>query len=154
MEFFDTFVEKAKDVCNIATKKTGDMVEVSKIKLECVKVNNQIKRLYENLGSSVYSMKKSKFENEAVIDSLTEEIDEELVRLSELNSKIADIQNLTICGFCGAKNTMTNYYCCKCGSHIKNEYENYDEAQASSDNDTIYELQNYDVLTEDDETGF
>ncbi|MEG2813801.1 MAG: hypothetical protein RSA79_04285 [Oscillospiraceae bacterium] len=131
------------------------MVEVSKIKLECVKLNNQIKKLYENLGSSIYSMKKSNFENKDIIDSLTEEIDEALANLSELNLKIADIKNLTICNVCGAKNAVTNYYCCKCGSHIKNEYENYEQPQSNQKpDDTIYELPEYDILTEEDETGY
>ncbi|WMJ22393.1 zinc-ribbon domain-containing protein [Paludicola sp. MB14-C6] len=126
MSAFDTFMDKAKDVYDVASKKTGELVEVSKLKMECVKVNNEIKKLYEKLGSCVYSMMKANYDNKDVVDGLVEEIDENLAKLSVLNQKLSDIKNVVICKACGAKNPEANYFCSKCGSRIKNEFNNAD----------------------------
>lgn len=125
MDIFDTIFEKAKDVYDIASKKTGEMVEISKIKLDCVKINNEIKKLYEKLGCSVYSMLKSDYENQDVIDSIAEEIDDKLKKLAYLNGKLNEMRNVIICSACGTKNPEENFYCCKCGSRIKTEFDTY-----------------------------
>lgn len=137
MNMFDTFIEKAKDVCDIATKKTGEMVEISKIKLECVKVNGEIKKLYEKLGSTVYSMMKSNYENQEVIDSLVEDIDENLAKLFELNEKLSDLKNVNVCNVCGAKNPEDNYFCAKCGSRVKNEFAGYHNPEHGPSEDEV-----------------
>ena len=73
----DEVFEKAKDAVNIAAKKTEEVVNISKLKLETVKVNNEIKSLYEKLGRSVYQSRgKSGNSNEDTVHSLCEEIDE------------------------------------------------------------------------------
>lgn len=123
MSAFDTFMEKAKDVYDVASKKAGELVEISKLKMECVKVNSEIKKLYEKLGSSVYSMMKANYDNQDVVNGLVEEIDENLEKLSALNQKLSDYKNVAICKTCGAKNPEENYFCSKCGSRIKNEFE-------------------------------
>lgn len=133
MNMFDTFIEKAKDVCDIATKKTGEMVEVSKIKFECVKVNGEIKKLYEQLGSTVYSMVKSNYENKDVIDGLVEEIDDNLEKLNNLNQKLSDLKNVVTCKVCNSKNPEENYFCAKCGSRIKSEFNDYTETEHGPD---------------------
>lgn len=133
MDIFDTIFEKAKDVYDIASKKTGEMVEISKIKLDCVKINNEIKKLYEKLGCSVYSMLKSDYENQDVIDSIAEEIDEKLRKLAYLNEKLNDMRNVIICTVCGTKNPEENFYCCKCGSRIKNEFETYETYETTEE---------------------
>lgn len=122
MDMFDRFLDKAKDVCDIATKKTGEIYEVSKIKLECISINNEVKKLFEKLGSCVYSMVKANYENQDVIDSIIEEIDECKKRLVLLHDKLCELKNVSTCIACGHKNPEDNYYCSKCGSRIKTEF--------------------------------
>lgn len=126
--FFDDLFLKAKDVADVASKKTNEFVEISKYKMECVKINNEIKKLYEQLGSSVYSMAKGGYENKDLIDGLVEDIDDLLIRLSFYNEKISDMKNEVKCPVCGAKNSDENYYCTKCGSRMKTEFEQPDES--------------------------
>lgn len=136
---FDTFFEKAKDVADVATKKTGEIVEISKHKLESVKINNEIEKLYQKLGNSVYSMIKGGYDNHELVEGLTEEIDELIMRLEAVNEKINDMKNVNYCTTCGAKNAADNYYCSKCGSRIKSEFkseaEPYDDADDFCDNE-------------------
>lgn len=120
---FDDFVLKAKDIADAATKKTGELYEISKYKYECIKINGEVKKLYEQLGSSVYSMVKGGYDNHELVESLTEEIDECLDRLREINEIIADLKDTVVCPICGAKNAVDNAYCAKCGSKLKAEFQ-------------------------------
>lgn len=109
---------KARKVANAAGKKTGELVEISKLKLSAMQVNTDIKALYEKLGSAVYSMNKAHYENSELLESLTEEIDEKRAELKKINDKIATLQKAKECPCCQTKNPQTAFYCQKCGSKL------------------------------------
>jgi hypothetical protein len=115
---FDDFVLKAKDLADAATKKTGEIVEISRYKYECIKINGEIKRLYEQLGSTVYSMKKYGYENEDLVEAITEEIDDCLDRLDEINDMINGMKKTVVCPVCGSKNETYSSFCSKCGTKL------------------------------------
>ena len=121
---FDDVLSKAKGAAYVATKKTGEIVEVSKLKLKCIQLNGQIKDEYEKLGSAVYSMRKNGYENEELIASVSAEIDSLLKELDEVSSKVESIKSIIVCPTCGKKNPDTSYYCSKCGSRIAQEFTN------------------------------
>lgn len=116
---FDDLVLKAKDLADAASKKTGELYEISKYKCECIKLNGELKKLYEQLGSSVYSMVKNGYDNDELVHSLTEEIDERMNRLKEVNAMIAEIKDYITCPVCECKNSLDSSYCNKCGSKLK-----------------------------------
>lgn len=68
-------------------------------------------------------MVKGGYENRDLIDSLSEEIDEVMERMRELNNKIADMKKQSVCPVCKTKNPQENFYCAKCGSKIKSEFQ-------------------------------
>lgn len=114
----DDLILKARDICDTAAKKTNELCEISKYKYECIRINGEIKKLYEQMGSSVYSMVKKKYENPELIASLTEEIDAQLARLREINRLLAGLQRIEICPVCGVKNDAGNRFCAKCGASM------------------------------------
>ncbi|MCI8406011.1 MAG: hypothetical protein HFE43_03240 [Oscillospiraceae bacterium] len=118
---FDDLILKARDICDTASKKTSELCEISRYKYECIRINGEIKKLYEQLGSSVYSMVKKKYENAELIASLTEEIDGQLARLREINQILAGLQRVAVCPVCGVKNDDENCFCAKCGARMKPE---------------------------------
>lgn len=130
---FDELIMKAKDLADAAGKKTAELYEISKYKYECVKLNNELKHLYERLGSSVYSMEKGNYRNPDLIDGLCEEIDDQLARIHTVNDIIADKKNQTVCGVCGTRNAAESTYCGKCGSRIKSDF--YDTPQAAENDE-------------------
>lgn len=117
----DDIFDKARIAVNMAAKKTNEVVEVSKLKLDAVKLNNEITSLYEKLGRSIYKMKQEDCQDDALITSLCEEINELLKKLSQLSEAIAEKKNEIICPACGTANMKDNLYCFKCGTKIQME---------------------------------
>ena len=120
---FDSIFEKAKGVADTAAKKTGELVELSKYKIESVRINNEIEKLHQKLGSVVYLMVKGGYENRDLIEGLSEEIDENMMRLEAINEKIGEMSELHYCHVCGTKNANDNCFCVKCGTKIRDSFE-------------------------------
>lgn len=123
MSRFDDLLIKAKNVANAAGKKTGELVEVSKLKLEAVQINSDIQKAYERLGNVVYEQEKTGADNNDLIALCVSEIDGLLAELTDLNAKINEVKNTVKCMNCGAENPEGSLYCARCGSALnKPEY--------------------------------
>lgn len=120
--FLDEVIEKAREAAKLASRKTGEAVEISKYKMESIHISNEVKKLYEQLGASVYSMVKGGYDNPELVEGLTEEIDAMLLRLDAITEKISEMKSVSRCTACGAKNSLENYYCCRCGARLKTEF--------------------------------
>lgn len=118
MGIFEDLMAGAKNVVDYAGKKTDDVVELSKLKYQSSQLSNELRSLYEKLGCAVYSMMKSEYDNNELIDSLASEIEEVKNALQEINGKIADKKELKLCPACGAKNDKEAFYCMKCGNRL------------------------------------
>lgn len=114
----DELFDMAKDAVNKAAQKTNDVVAYSKLKMDAVKVNDEICKLYEKLGHGIYDMRKNGYQNDEMVASICEEIDELHVKLEQLNQEIADKKNLVVCPVCGTQNDKESCYCGKCGSRL------------------------------------
>ena len=118
----DDVFDKARTVVDTAAKKTEVVVNISKLRLECMKINSEIKSLYEKIGSSVYQMYRDSYKNDDLIHSLCEEVEDLLAKQEVINQQIADLQNVVLCPVCGHKNVKDSFYCAKCGAKIKEEF--------------------------------
>ena len=63
MGVWEEIWDKTKDVANAAGKKTGEIVEISKYKIQVAQINGDIRSQYEKLGNAVYNMVKADYEN-------------------------------------------------------------------------------------------
>ncbi len=114
----DDLINSAKNLVDIAGKKTDNVVEVSKLKYQCVQMSAELKSLYEKLGNAVYTMVKSDFSNKELMDSLIEEIDSLKERIDQVNQEIAKRKNIRVCPACGSRNEKDACYCNKCGNKL------------------------------------
>ncbi len=133
MSDFDTFFnkakDKAKDVADVAGKKTTELVNLSKLKLQELQIGRKIRSLYEQLGRATYQLHKNSFENEELISSLEEEIAEQLHAQSEVDEKLCDMKNQVSCPCCHAKNSKEAVYCSSCGNQLKDEFADFVEEE-------------------------
>lgn len=118
MGVFDDFYGTAKDMTDAIGKKTGELVEISKLKLKASQLSNEIQTNYEKLGRSMYTMTKSGYENNELIDSIIQDIDVKISRLKRVEKKISELKNIIKCNCCGTSNGNDSMYCNKCGSRL------------------------------------
>ncbi|WP_312643694.1 zinc ribbon domain-containing protein [Hydrogenoanaerobacterium sp.] len=121
MDTFDEFLGKAKNLVDLAGKKTGEAVELAKLKMSRMQLNGEIQKTYEKLGAFVYKFHKSGEDNQELIDICVGEIDSLLVQLDAIASKINEIRSSVKCPQCGALNDEESIYCAKCGAKMAME---------------------------------
>ena len=131
MSIFDETVVKAKEVLDIAGKKTNDIISVQKIKMSIASLKSQLSKMYEALGRLCCD---NGTETPSVnMLELMSEIEERIAEVKSLEKKLAALRGEKICTTCGTKNTSESLYCNKCGSKLpETEKETSDEETADA----------------------
>ena len=88
MANFDNVVGLAKDIAETAGKTAERVVGISKLKLRVSQINSEIKKAYEKLGSAVYNMKKANYEDDGLIASVVEEVDDLHAERAKVEAKL------------------------------------------------------------------
>ena len=104
MGLFENIVSNAKQAANVVGKKTGELVDTSKLKLQAVDLNTDIKRNYEALGRAVYEARKQGVDSTEEIDDIIIIINEKYDELDEVNEQLSKMSNKTFCTRCGEPN--------------------------------------------------
>jgi len=91
-KLFEEVVSKAKTVADTTGKRTGEMVELGKLKYKAKQISWEIERTYAKLGVIVYESKKTGGDFSTVIAAAVEELDKLNVDLDRLEEKIRDFK--------------------------------------------------------------
>lgn len=92
MSFWDDTVSTAKDVLEIAAKKTEKTVEVQKMRFAVQKQKNKVAKAYETLGRCYYDGQRGDDSSNELLNVLCNELDNELRLLKQLKTKLADLK--------------------------------------------------------------
>jgi predicted nuclease with TOPRIM domain len=128
-EFVDEFVFMARNAADVATKKTGEVVETSKIRYQMKQVEWEIEKAYAKLGAIVYEAKKSADSFDEVIALAVSEIDDLKTRYEELGEKLRTYKNVVRCPGCGKENDMNGAFCSRCGTPLAVETSQSDSEE-------------------------
>ena len=116
---FTNLTNMFKDTLESAGKKTGEVVEVSKMKLQIAQQRAELSKAYEKLGAMVYDMMKSDAQDSSAIDVCIDEIDFIFSKIAEAESKVNELKKVSICESCGAEVALDACFCSKCGAKIE-----------------------------------
>ena len=116
---FSNFTNMLKDTMESAGKKTNEMVEVSKMKLQIAQQRAELSKAYEKLGAMVYDMMKSDAQDSSAIDVCIDEIDFIFSKIAEAEGKVNELKKVIICESCGSEVAMDACFCSKCGAKIE-----------------------------------
>lgn len=132
MNQFDQWAKRAKSAADAAGKKTGELVELSKLKLATGQLRSQIKEKEGDLGNAVYHMYKEGYQNPEFVDAVVAQIDQLTEQLASLEEKIARLKKTVKCPCCGASNPIQSSYCGQCGCVLQKPAEE-DENDSAED---------------------
>lgn len=118
MTMFEDVVSRVKNAAETAGKKTGELVEVGKIKLKIADLRREIAGAHEGLGRLIYDSRKSGEQVDDMVDACIEHISTLNAELEELEERIMDSKNVVRCDGCGAFNENTAVFCNQCGEKL------------------------------------
>lgn len=118
MAMFEDVVSRVKDVAETAGRKTGELVELGKIKLKIADLRREIASANEGLGRLVYDSRRSGEDVEDMIEACVSHIGELTAEMEELEEKIMESKNVVRCPACGSLNENTALFCNQCGAKI------------------------------------
>lgn len=123
MNQWDQLTQKAKAAADVAGKKTGELVELSKLKLAVGQIHMEIKEKQQQLGEAVYHMHTEGYENPEYIEGAVAELNRLSERLTKTQEKICALKKMVKCLCCGAPNPIDSSYCGQCGCKLSQDVE-------------------------------
>lgn len=124
MSFFEDTLLAVKSAAGTVCKKTGRVVDMSKLRLTAAEITKEIDSRYEALGRLVYDSRKAGTDIDGLIEECTRSIDALYTRLDEVNNRIARMKDKKYCETCGAIIDKNALFCSRCGSRINLHNEN------------------------------
>lgn len=118
MAMFEDVLSRAKFVAQSAGKKTEEMVEIAKVKIQIGDLRREISSLYEGLGRLVYDSRRSEESVDELVDACVEQLDEQLAALARLEERVMESKNVIRCEACGNLNAQDASFCNKCGAKL------------------------------------
>jgi ribosomal protein L40E len=118
MGVFEDVVSKAKSAADYAGKKTGEIVEISKLRFVAADLQSRINKEYQELGILVFNAEKDGEDCKSDIVEKSAIIEDLYLQLTKTNEKIAELRRMKKCDVCGYANPEDANYCLKCGAKL------------------------------------
>jgi ribosomal protein L40E len=118
MGFVDEAVVKAKEVFDVAAKKTGDVVETQKLKFKATQLKGSMARDFEELGREYFEQIKEGLQPTEKAQSIVANIEVKNDEYLEIQEQLDEYRNVSVCENCGAKNAKDALFCNKCGQQL------------------------------------
>ena len=115
-EFLDTAMDKAKEVFDVACKKTEKAVTVSKQRFDIASMESKREKTYAKLGKVCF--KEMKDTDNGEMAQLIGEIEKLNSNIDTARTKLAEIKNKRICPNCGQAIENISVFCNFCGEKL------------------------------------
>lgn len=120
-EFIDEFVFMARNAADVASKKTGEVVETGKIKYQIKQAEWDLEKAYTKLGAIYYESKNSKEDFSDAITLAIDEIDNLKLKLTRLEETLRTYRKVKKCPKCGSDSDISASFCVGCGTPLADE---------------------------------
>ena len=118
MDFFDDMVSTAKEAIDVASKKTGEVVNTQKQKFDIASLESKRAKDFTVLGEIYYNKIKDGEIGDQNISELVLSIKEKSDKIDKLKAEINSAKNKRICPKCGAAIEQISNYCNACGEKL------------------------------------
>lgn len=120
MEFFDNALNKAKEMLDVAYKKTEEVVNTEKQKFDVTGLKSKREKDFAALGKIYFDTVKDSAGLPEQTAALVSAIKEKTAEIDRLNAEIQSVKNKRICPACGSAIDNNSAFCNACGAKLKN----------------------------------
>ena len=110
------FFENLGKAAQAAAKKSGELVEVTKLNVNINSEEDKIQKLYAQIGESIYEKYSASGVTEDEVKETCETIKVHEQNIKALRDKIAEIRGTKQCVSCGAELEKNQIFCSRCGT--------------------------------------
>ena len=118
MGILDDVVINAKSAAEAVSRKAGQIVDVSKLRISAAEINAEIAKRYEVLGQYVYECSRSSLAADPEAVGQMTEIDDLKAQQATIAKELGDKQNKVFCPICGKQSPITAAFCSSCGTKL------------------------------------
>ena len=115
----EKFIYDLKKTAVSAAQKTGEFVELGKLKIACSNTKNKIDDAFVVLGKAIYSVEKEGTDEEEKIKQTIVEIDSLYEKLAQQEEELMLLKNQKKCHSCGAMADKDAVFCSRCGEKFE-----------------------------------
>ena len=119
MAFLENLGKKVGEAAQAAAKKSGELVEITKLNVNIGSEEDKIQKLYTQIGKTVFEKYSASGDADENVVENCEAIKVHEHNIKALKEKILEVKNVKTCTHCGAEMERTQVFCSKCGT--KNE---------------------------------
>lgn len=116
MSVLNNFTKKFSETAKAAAKKSGDIVEVTKMSMSINSEESKIEEAFEEVGRALYDAYQKGSEVPEEVKEICQKIDEYEENIKELKAKILELKNVKSCPGCGTELPIETAFCPKCGA--------------------------------------
>jgi len=111
----DNITKKVTDTAKAAAKKSGSVVEVTRLSININAEEEKIRKIYTEMGKQLYEeYAEGKIVGEKLLEHCLK-IDEIIGNIADMRDKILELKNIKACPNCGMELDIDMEYCYKCG---------------------------------------
>ena len=118
MAIWEEVLARAKSVAVTTGRKTEELVETAKVKMEIADLQREIASLYEGLGRLLYDGRQSGEAVDDMVEACLAHLKEQNVYLEQLQDRLLEGKSAMRCGECGTVNDDDSRFCKKCGKEF------------------------------------
>jgi len=113
-----TAAEAAGKAADVASKKAGELLEVTKLNLQVFDLNTEIEIAFKEIGRNVYLTHTGADVDPQVIEEKISAIDEKYARIAEIKKDLASKKRTVVCPNCGKECEKDDIFCRICGTSL------------------------------------
>ena len=113
---FEEIKRSASGVAERTVKKTGDVTNIVKLKVNLKSAESKLSSVYEEIGRLFYTAERSGEDCTSDIAAYIMKADKLKADIAEYNKQIAKLHNVRICDNCGTEIDETVNFCPVCGA--------------------------------------
>ncbi len=117
-KFFQDFKRTFSKAAGKVVRKSGDVIEISKLTLAIAAANSEIEEEFEKIGRLVYEGYKSDSPVSEEISVHCALIDGKYADIDEFKEKMHAVKAVRLCPFCKAEISKESTFCAKCGEKL------------------------------------
>jgi len=119
MGTFEDVLYKAKAVAETAGKKTGELVDQMRLKVDLTAAEKELAAVYEEMGRLVYEAYKKGEDTADSIEACRTRVEEQTEKIASIRQQIDEYSKVARCSGCGTTNTEDALYCKQCGQRLE-----------------------------------